>query len=73
MEKVKKFGLMVLVIRGSTFKVRNMVRDNSTGLMGQSMKENFNSTTSKASVSTDGLTVEDTKGNGKIIKWTEKE
>ena len=51
---------------------KNMGRGNLYGKMGVNIKGNFWRITFKESGHTPGLTAENIKGIGKIIKWTEK-
>jgi len=72
MEKVKKYGQMVPVIKVSIFKEKNMEEVSSSGLMVPYTKENSSSITFRAQVFTNGLMVVNTKENGRITRWMEK-
>lgn len=73
MEKEKKFGQMVLVMKDYIIKEKNMEMEYLNGQMDQFMKENSFKIIFKDKVNIDGKMVENILENGKIIKWMAKE
>jgi hypothetical protein len=73
MEREKKYGLMVLVIRANIKMEKKMVEVFLNGLMVQSMLENFFKITYKDRVNIVGKMEENMLVNGKIIKWMGEE
>jgi hypothetical protein len=73
MEKDKKYGLMVIVIKANIKMEKKMVEEFLNGLMVQSMLENFFKIIYKDKVNIVGKMEENMLVNGKIIKWMAEE
>ena len=72
MGKDKRYGQMVLVTKDNIKMEKKMAGVHSNGLMVLFMWETFTKTIFKVKESIVGKMVENTLGNGKIIKWMEK-
>ena len=69
MEKAMKHGTMELLIKVHTLKERNTEKVILFGGTRVNILDSLRRTTSKATVFTNGVTVEFTKGLGRTIKW----
>lgn len=73
MDKGKKFGPIMLHIKGITITVKNQVLGNLIGQMGHAMKEILKITILMVKENIHGQMAENIMGCGKIIKWRVKE
>lgn len=73
MEKDKKYGLMVIVIKANIKMEKKMVEEFLNGLKVRSMLENFFKMSDKDKVNIVGMMEENMLVNGKIIKWMAEE
>ena len=69
MEKAMKLGTTELLIKVHTLMERNTGKVTSFGGIRVNILDSLRITTSKATVYTNGVMVEFTKGPGRTIKW----